>query len=366
MTDLSQSGGHDVGTCSAEHDEFVARRPVLLRIATSILDDEHLAEDVVQDVWIRWLAHHSRVDSSAAWLNRVTRNAALDKVRARRARPEVTLDPVESRAVVPSRGASPGPADHDVDLVPVLRAVVASLTQLERVVFVLRHGFEWSFTDIGDLLGRTDVAVRQLSSRARRHVQQEMTARPAPPGRRRTRSSAPPSCAPRAEGELVALFSAAADGGSVIPLLRALAPDVALMPAGLARRSGLIVHLVAGLVLVQGDRILLCRRSDEARWYPDVWDLPGSHLRRGETAEACVIRAGRAKLGIDVVDTVALATFAGTNYELEVRRAVSWDGIIRNTATRQHDRIAFVGRDEATRLDLADTRLLDVVSDLCA
>jgi ADP-ribose pyrophosphatase YjhB (NUDIX family) len=48
------------------------------------------------------------------------------------------------------------------------------------------------------------------------------------------------------------------------------------------------------------DNILAVQRPSNDEDLPDVWGLPAGSLRVGETFEACVVRSGREKLGVDV------------------------------------------------------------------
>jgi hypothetical protein len=48
-------------------------------------------------------------------------------------------------------------------------------------------------------------------------------------------------------------------------------------------------HVVAGL-LVEAGLVLLCHRSANRRWYPNVWDLPGGHVEKGETPANTLVR----------------------------------------------------------------------------
>jgi 8-oxo-dGTP diphosphatase len=56
--------------------------------------------------------------------------------------------------------------------------------------------------------------------------------------------------------------------------------------------------------LRDGNRVLLCHRSARRRWYPDVWDLPGGHVERGELPGASLVRELREELGIDIAPPV--------------------------------------------------------------
>jgi RNA polymerase sigma-70 factor (ECF subfamily) len=57
-----------------------------------LLRDPHLAEDVVQETMVRAWRHAERLrpcrDSIMHWLKRVARNVVVDRIRARRSRPE--------------------------------------------------------------------------------------------------------------------------------------------------------------------------------------------------------------------------------------------------------------------------------------
>lgn len=93
-------------------------RETLCSLAARILGDAAEAEDVVQDAFVA-LHDAERVDHPAAWLRRVTRNAALDRVRRRR--PAVDTDTLVATPVV--RWSTLGTVDvagHVPDLVDAL------------------------------------------------------------------------------------------------------------------------------------------------------------------------------------------------------------------------------------------------------
>lgn len=72
-----------------------AHEAALLAYATRVTGDRHLAEDVVQETWLRAWRHLDRLDtihSLRPWLIRIVHNVAVDLHRRRRARPtEVEL-----------------------------------------------------------------------------------------------------------------------------------------------------------------------------------------------------------------------------------------------------------------------------------
>jgi RNA polymerase sigma-70 factor (ECF subfamily) len=98
-----------------------------------------------------------------------------------------------------------------------LLVVLETLSPLERAVFVLREAFGLSHAEIAEALDRSEVAVRQLALRARRHV-----------GARRPRHAADP-----VEARTVTeRFLAASASGDLAELIGVLAPDVRLVADG--------------------------------------------------------------------------------------------------------------------------------------
>jgi len=97
-----------------------------------------------------------------------------------------------------------------------LLVVLDTLTPAERLAFVLHDMFAVPFDDIGEMVGRSPAAARQLASRARRRVQ----GRPVPdPDLDRQR-------------EVVEAFFAASRDGDFEALVAVLDPDVLLVADG--------------------------------------------------------------------------------------------------------------------------------------
>jgi ketosteroid isomerase-like protein len=94
--------------------------------------------------------------------------------------------------------------------------VLDSLNPTERAVFVLREVFGFEYAEIAASVDKSEAAVRQVLSRARKHVQA-----------RRPRVRA------QAEHEaVVERFLEAAAGGDVQKLMDVLAPDVVMLSDG--------------------------------------------------------------------------------------------------------------------------------------
>jgi RNA polymerase sigma-70 factor (ECF subfamily) len=93
---------------------------------------------------------------------------ALDRLRSARARRETYVG-----SWLPEPLASDDPADRvtlDESVSYALLTVLEQLSPAERMAFVLHDVFDMPFGDVAEVVGRTPEAVRQLASRARRHV----------------------------------------------------------------------------------------------------------------------------------------------------------------------------------------------------
>ena len=198
------------------------------RITCSLAD----AEDVVQEVWIRWAARDAAtVDNPAGWLTTVTSRLALDRLRAQRRRREVYVGPWLPDPVPTARDAGET-TDIAESLTLGFLILLDSLGPYERVAFLLGDVFGEPYPAIAEILGKSEPACRQLVSRARRKLQ---SARPG--------AGAPaPSPAP---AELLAQLMDSVLAGDEERTLNLLHPDVVLISdAGPARRAAR--HPIAG------------------------------------------------------------------------------------------------------------------------
>ncbi|MFD5495466.1 RNA polymerase sigma-70 factor [Streptomyces sp. NPDC127091] len=200
-------------------DAFEEHRPILQGVAYRMLGRVADAEDVVQEAWLRWAGgDRSDVREPRAYLVRVTTRLAVDRLRQIKARGETYVGPWLPEPYATDFGdTAPDTAEQAVLADSVSLAVLVvmeSLSPLERAVFVLREAFGYPYADIAAMLDRGEPAVRQLATRARKHVEDRRPRYDVDPARRR---------------ELTERFLAAAGGGDLEKLLELLAPDVRLV-----------------------------------------------------------------------------------------------------------------------------------------
>ncbi|MFI9307336.1 RNA polymerase sigma-70 factor [Streptomyces triculaminicus] len=198
-------------------DAFTEHRPLLFTIAYEMLGSAGDAEDVLQESYLRWSAvDPDTVEHPRAYLVRVVTRQALNHLRAVKARRE---EYVGTWLPEPIRTAPDVSEDavlaESVSMAMML--VLETLNPTERAVFVLHDVFGYSHGEIAASIGKTEVTVRQIAHRARRHVHA------------RRRRFEPDSEATRA---IVQRFLLATATGEVQVLMDLLAPDVVQLSDG--------------------------------------------------------------------------------------------------------------------------------------
>ena len=134
----------------------------LLRMATLLTSDIHLAEDVYQETLHRLAARWARVANPMAFCRRVMHNIVIDQARARSRRPR-QLGLVPGHDSGDPRSADPAAA---VELRPALLAALGTLTPQQRAIVVLRYFDDRSENEVADLLGVSPGTVKSTASRA--------------------------------------------------------------------------------------------------------------------------------------------------------------------------------------------------------
>ena len=134
----------------------------------SIVHDEHAAEDVTQQVFLKLMSvlhlYEPRKVPFAAWIVRVARNAAYDHMRDRRQVPCAEVYGPDERA-----------DDTRHDCRRSLDQALATLPQEQRSVLVLRHLYGYSPVEIARQLGKSAPSIHGLHNRGRQALRAELT-----------------------------------------------------------------------------------------------------------------------------------------------------------------------------------------------
>ncbi|MFO0685119.1 MAG: RNA polymerase sigma factor SigJ [Sandaracinus sp.] len=151
---------------------FQTHRPALLSLAYRMLGELARAEDVVQSAWMRWSERGVKVQTPRSFLLTTVARLCLDELgtaRHRREEPRGAWlpEPVDLRETELSRLET-------LDQISMAFLVLLQrLTPAERAVFLLHDVFDMGHAEIGERLGKSEVACRQLLKRARENVAEE-------------------------------------------------------------------------------------------------------------------------------------------------------------------------------------------------
>jgi RNA polymerase sigma-70 factor (TIGR02957 family) len=162
------------GVATGEHDDglsaFAPVRPRLFGIAYRMLGSAAEAEDVVQDVWLRWQStNRNAVENPPAYLATTTTRLCINHSQSGHTRRETYIgtwlpEPVDTSGD-PEIGAERGEA-----LKLAVLMLLEKLSPTERAAYVLREAFDYSYHQIADILQLEEANIRQLVSRARKHI----------------------------------------------------------------------------------------------------------------------------------------------------------------------------------------------------
>ena len=194
---------------------FLSVRPRLFGVAYRMLGSAAEAEDIMQDVWLRWqTADRSLVRDAAAFLATTTTRVAINLMQSARSRRETYVESWLPEPVDPS--ADPGlEAERHQGLEMGIQLLQERLSRTERAAYILREAFDYSYRDIANVLQLEEANARQVVTRARQHVAC---------GQRMTESLSDQRC-------LLEAFIAADRHGDMASLERLLGPDVGFSSA---------------------------------------------------------------------------------------------------------------------------------------
>lgn len=185
-------------------------RPRLFGIAYRILGSAAEAEDIVQDVWLRWQGtDRSVVHDPSSFLACATTRLAITFSQSAKSRRETCIgpwlpEPVDT-ATDPRLGAERAEALEFAVLL-----LLEKLSPTERAAYVLREAFDYSYDQIAHTIRSTEANARQVVTRARKHISD---------GRRKTVSSSE-------QRRLLNAFVVASQKGDLLALEKLFSSDV--------------------------------------------------------------------------------------------------------------------------------------------
>jgi RNA polymerase sigma-70 factor (ECF subfamily) len=232
----------------SDSDTFEALRPRLFGIAYRMTGSVADAEDACQDAWLRWQGvDHEAVRNAEAFLVSLVTRLSIDRLRSAARRREHYVGPylpepiIEGPLMADTTDTQPERMGELSDsLTFAFLVLMDELEPEQRAVFLLHDVFGYSFDEVGDAVGKSSSACRQVASRARRRLDE---------GRVELRRADEAH-----EREMVAKMSNAMLLGDIEGLMALLSPDVVQLDDGgpnrhAGRRPIVGPHRVARLMV---------------------------------------------------------------------------------------------------------------------
>jgi RNA polymerase sigma-70 factor (ECF subfamily) len=272
-------------------------RARLINLAYRLLGSVAEAEDAVQETYTRWYSlstdEQTKINSPGAWLTTVASRICLDVLRSARVRresyvgewiPEPLPDGTEWSDG--QLGLAVDPVDRitlDESIDMAFMVLLDAMTPAERVAFMLHDIFRYPFAEVGEIVGRTPAACRQLAASARRRIR--MAPPPAAPAPQRAGVIRNFKRAWEAKdiNALIHVLDPAAtviaDGGGVVPAsIRPIegAKRIAFYLVDLANRAGALTLLERNVNGQPG----LVAKHDGVTAAVFAFDIQGDRIQR--------------------------------------------------------------------------------------
>ncbi|WP_406278373.1 sigma-70 family RNA polymerase sigma factor [Nocardia sp. NBC_00881] len=278
MTSMPRDAADDAIT-----ERFIGFRELLFSVVYTMLGSVADTEDVLQEVWLAWAARHRSADAepvenARAYLVRVAANTALARRAELSRRRETYVGQWLPEPLVASDDDVSGGVERAESLSMALLVVLETLSPLERAAFVLHDVFGFGHPEVALILNRSPAAVRQLATRARRHVHACRPRQRAEPG---------------VHAQVTERFAAAALGGDLPALLEVLAPEVTLWTDGGGKGPA------TSLRPVHGRAAVAALFMSVAETLPQGVDI---HYRRAGDDPCVLVFTGSSPLAVVVVD----------------------------------------------------------------
>lgn len=199
---------------------FEEHRGLLFGVAYRMLGSVAAAEDIVQDSYLRFRNAGEQPANPRAYLVTVVTRLCLDELKAARTQREQYIGPWLPEPLVRFGAESPSPeeaAEREDSVSMAFLVMLEALGPAERAVFLLREVFDYDYGDIAPVVGKSEVACRQVFRRARERIAERQHRFTANYEQRR---------------DLTIRFLQAANEGNLAGLMEILAADVVAVSDG--------------------------------------------------------------------------------------------------------------------------------------
>ena len=151
---------------------FEEHRSLLFAIAYRMLGSVAEAEDKVQETFLRWQkVAGEQVQSARALLTTIITRLCIDHLRSARHQREEYVGVWLPEPLVGADSRDPGKATELADsLTNAFMMIIETLSPVERAVFLLHEIFGYDFTEVSEMVGKSEANCRQMAVRARERL----------------------------------------------------------------------------------------------------------------------------------------------------------------------------------------------------
>lgn len=152
----------------------------LFRIARGILRDDAMAEEALQDAYLKAFRHLGDFQGTSAfstWLTRIVMNEALGRLRKARRTPEMPVDTMQGRILDFPTGSpidNPETSMAQRQILKLVEEATDSLPEEFRLVFIARVIEEMSVEETAEMLSLKPETVRSRLHRARALLRRQL------------------------------------------------------------------------------------------------------------------------------------------------------------------------------------------------
>src|SRR5262245_22911634 len=199
-------------------ETFNAHRQLLFSIAYRMLGCLSEAEDMVQEVWLRWQTQEpTGIQSPKSWLRAAMKRLCIDQLRSARRQREDHYGVSVPEPMLATDATPDISAEREHALAFAFTLMQETLNPVERAVFLLREVFDYDYADTAAMVGKAEANCRQIARRAKAQLLANSTTAPQPNEQAR---------------HLVEEFVSAAATGEVKDLLALMKEDAPLPSDG--------------------------------------------------------------------------------------------------------------------------------------
>lgn len=148
---------------------FNQYRSLLFAIAYRMLGKVSDADDLVQETWIRWQLTKTTVTQPKAFLSSTIYRLCIDKLRAARREREKYVGVWLPEPLLTDRDTSDR-LELAESLSFAFLTLLECLSPTERAIFLMREVFDYDYSEIAKIVGKSIPNCRQIVCRARQHL----------------------------------------------------------------------------------------------------------------------------------------------------------------------------------------------------